>query len=245
MTTAALRLDGVSLVLDGTDRELLHDISLVVDVDETVALLGASGCGKTLVGSLCAGFHPVGTTIRQGASRGAINASALPEGVVVPQAPGQWLPPAETVGDLLRAALRNWRLAEPGDSGTDNEHSLLHEFGFQQPEAVLRKIPEELSGGMSQRVAIAVAAALRPAICFLDEPTSGLDAIARKQLKSAIRSARHRFGALLIATHDVEFIAGLVGRAAVIRDGTVVCDATWKSVLSSSDPYVQRFVAVS
>ena len=103
--------------------------------------------------------------------------------------------------------------------------------------------PEELSGGMSQRVAIAVAAARNPTICFIDEPTSGLDPITRRRMKFAMRAARHRFGTLLIATHDVEFVAGLVDRVLVMRNGRILFDGTLRSAFASADPYVQQFVA--
>lgn len=243
MTSPIVCFERISLATVESGKELLCDVTLSLDAAETVAVLGESGCGKTLLGSLCAGFHPPETIVRSNSPGNLGRESPLPNGIVVPQSPGRWLPAAETIGDLLHAAMRNWARTERGMQGTVDVCTLLRDFGFDAPERLLDLLPEELSGGMSQRVAIAVAAARNPAICFIDEPTSGLDPIGRRRMKSAMHATRHRFGALLIATHDVEFIAGLAERVLVMRNGTILFDGTLRAAIVSADSYVQRFVA--
>jgi phospholipid/cholesterol/gamma-HCH transport system ATP-binding protein len=104
------------------------------------------------------------------------------------------------------------------------------------------KLPSELSGGMTKRVALARALALDPEIVFLDEPTSGLDPIAAGELDALIRTLQETLGlTVLMITHDLESLYSIANRIAALADGKVVAAGPMASMLASEHPWVKSY----
>ncbi len=104
------------------------------------------------------------------------------------------------------------------------------------------KLPSELSGGMTKRVALARALALDPEFLFLDEPTSGLDPISAGEFDELIRTLQKTLGlSVFMITHDLESLYAICDRIAVLADGKVVTTGTLEDMLSSSHPWVKSY----
>jgi phospholipid/cholesterol/gamma-HCH transport system ATP-binding protein len=107
------------------------------------------------------------------------------------------------------------------------------------------KMPSELSGGMRKRAAVARALALEPEALFLDEPTSGLDPITARAFDRLLRFLCDDLGlTILVITHDLDTLLGIVDRAIVLADGKVIADGTVKDVMQVDDPWLQSYFRV-
>jgi len=107
------------------------------------------------------------------------------------------------------------------------------------------KMPSELSGGMRKRAAVARALALEPEVLFLDEPTSGLDPITARAFDRLLRFLCDDLGlTILVITHDLDTLLGIVDRAIVLADGKVIAEGTVKDVMQVDDPWLQSYFRV-
>ncbi|MDR1508111.1 MAG: ATP-binding cassette domain-containing protein, partial [Synergistaceae bacterium] len=170
---------------------VLHDVSIHMHEKEIVCVIGESGCGKTTL--LNAVLRMPG---RLGKVEGEIlyhgqNLRDMPPGDLrrlrgagigmVFQEPGASLDPIRKIGDLFCETMRAHRKIKKSEILTEAE-ILLARMGFPDPARILKSCPAQLSGGMNQRVAIALVMALRPDVLLADEPTSALDATSQVQL---------------------------------------------------------------
>jgi phospholipid/cholesterol/gamma-HCH transport system ATP-binding protein len=104
------------------------------------------------------------------------------------------------------------------------------------------KLPSELSGGMTKRVALARALALDPAIVFLDEPTSGLDPIAAREFGVLIRTLQRTLGlTVFMVTHEIEALRTICDRIAALAEGRIVAIGSMSQVLETEDPWVKSY----
>ncbi len=222
------------------DRQLIHDVGLRLDAGEVVALVGASGCGKTLSAlsllgmvDLDPGVVTADLTIHAGdrvytpwdgvlgaGARARDRAFADIRGRVVgylPQDARASLDPLLRVGRQVRdaAALRT---ANP----KEDPRPWLLRAGLPDPERVERLYPHELSGGMAQRVAIAQALARGSRFLLADEPTTGLDPTVQRGILDEIRSLADLGLGVLFITHDLRILPGFADRVLVMEEGHVV-----------------------
>ncbi len=152
---------------------------------------------------------------------------------LVPQDPSTALPPHYPVGHLLERAVRR---ADPGLGRTQARRAAaawMRRVGMYGVDAVLSRHVHELSGGMAQRVALALALAPRPDLLVADEPTTGLDATLRLHILEILRSAAHQGITLLLITHDIEAARRVSRRAAVLCRGRIVEYGPTGSVLGT------------
>lgn len=211
--------------------DLVRGASFSLPRNETVGLFGPSGAGKTTVALAILGLPPGGReTIVGGSIRlGGRELTSLSEdeyrsirgpGIgMVFQDPSAALPPVHRVGRLLADSLLAHR-PMTGDQLTGRIHSLLGEVGFPDPENSARAYVHQLSGGMRQRVAIALALASEPAVLIADEPTSSLDALATEEILNLIEEIRsHRDISVLLISHEPYVIDRLAGQAVEMKDG--------------------------
>ncbi|GAB6061717.1 oligopeptide/dipeptide ABC transporter ATP-binding protein [Deferrisoma palaeochoriense] len=167
---------------------------------------------------------------------------------LVPQDPGTAFPPYLTVGDLLARAVRR---RDPGLTREEARRQGIEQLarvGMYRPEEVATQHPYQLSGGMVQRVALALALAPRPALLVADEPTTGLDATLRLRVLQLLARAPAETGTtLLLVTHDTEAARLLCWRVAVLCGGRVVEEGPVGRVLnprwSPKHPYTEMLLA--
>jgi len=229
--------------------ELVRDVSFDVGPGEIVCLVGESGSGKTLTGRAVTGLHRHSATLRAvgTVTFGGRELSALPErelrrvrgaaiGMIF-QDPAAALDPVVRVGDQIAEAITSGsaadgRSAGDGRSGLRRHHrrrvrerviELLSQVGITDPELRARQFPHELSGGMCQRVLIAIALAGSPGLLIADEPTTALDVTIQAQVLDLIARLRaERAMSVLLITHDMGIAAQLADRVVVMYAGSVV-----------------------
>jgi oligopeptide/dipeptide ABC transporter ATP-binding protein len=213
------------------------DVSLDVRVGELLGIIGETGSGKSTVIRSLLRLLPPAARLRSGQAVfsgettidllncGAAQHRRLLGPVVgfVPQDTAGALSPVSTVWRHFQATFRAHGVAGGRREWRDRAESLLAEMNFDDPAQLLHRYPHELSGGMAQRVVIALAVALGPALLIADEPTSGLDAQNKKRtLQTLSTLSRDRGCAVVLVTHDVGVVRAFCDRAAVMYGGFVV-----------------------
>jgi peptide/nickel transport system permease protein len=253
---ALLTVRGMSVSLTGPDGEvpLLDDVSFDVRLGETVGVVGESGCGKTLTSLAIMGMLPPGARIVAGQFIFAGNdlTHASPKqwrGVrggkiaMISQSPMVALDPAFTVRSQITEAVRTHERCSRR-AARRRVDQLLVMVGLPDPDAVGRKHPHELSGGMAQRVCIAIALARDPELLVADEPTTALDVTAQAAILDLLRTLQRDRGlAVLLITHDWGVVADLCQRAVVMYAGQVVEYADVDTVIGGPlHPYSQALL---
>jgi len=213
-------------------RQVVNNLSLEVHSGEVVALVGESGSGKTTTAQAVIGLLPENGRIESGTIRlngtdiagwSARRLDAIRGRVMslVPQDPGTSLNPVRTVGVQVGEILRLHGVRDPLERRRQ-VIDLLARVGLSQPELRADQYPHELSGGMKQRVLIAIATALRPALIIADEPTSALDVTVQRRILDLIDELRTTTGtAVLLVTHDLGVAADRSDRIVVLKGGQV------------------------
>jgi oligopeptide/dipeptide ABC transporter ATP-binding protein len=211
----------------------VDDISFVVRRGETLGLVGESGSGKTMTAlSIMRLVPPPGRTIGGVVILNGRNLLALSEREMrrvrgaeislVFQEPMTALNPVFTIGDQVAESLVVHRLAS-GPGARRHAVELLEAVRIPDPQRRARDYPHQLSGGMRQRVLIAMALACRPSLVIADEPTTSLDVTIQAQILDLLREMRARFElSLLLITHDLGVIAGTADRVAIMYAGRIV-----------------------
>jgi peptide/nickel transport system ATP-binding protein len=210
----------------------IDDVSFTIDTGETVCLVGESGCGKSVtalsIGKLVPTppAHYVGGEItldgRDVLKMSSAELQGIRGGVVsyVFQDPGASLNPVFRVGAQIKESLK---LHRP-DKATDAEViRLLKLVGIPAPESRIRNYPFEMSGGMQQRIMIAMALASEPKLLVADEPTTALDVTIQAQILDLLRDLKQRLGmAILLITHNLGIVGDMADRVAVMYAGQIV-----------------------
>jgi peptide/nickel transport system ATP-binding protein len=224
------------------DHAAVRGATLSVQRGDVLGIVGESGSGKTTLGMTVLGLLPDSATVAGGVSFEGRDLRTLSsrelrrvrgaEIAAVFQNPGTALDPSYTIGDQLVEVFRaHRRLSRREARGLALER--LKAVGIPAPEERMRSYPHELSGGMNQRVAIAIALALDPALLLADEPTSALDVTVQAQILRLLRVliAEHA-GAVVLISHDLGVVAQLANRVAVMYDGEIVEQAPVKQLFA-------------
>jgi peptide/nickel transport system ATP-binding protein/oligopeptide transport system ATP-binding protein len=239
---------GVARAVDG--------VSFHVDAGETLGIVGESGCGKTvtalsligLVGKP-AGRVVEGSSIRLrgeelvGAGEERMRAVRGGEIAMIFQEPAASLNPVYPVGDQIVEALRA-HLGTSRKNARAEAVRRLAEVGIPDPERRVDAYPHQLSGGMSQRVMIAMALACEPALLVADEPTTALDVTVQAQILQLLGELKARHGmALILVTHDLAVVAEVCDRVAVMYAGRIVETGGVEDVfLRPAHPYTRALL---
>ncbi len=257
--TQALQVENLRVSFptgDGGRVYPVDGVSFMLDRGRTLALVGESGCGKSLTSLALLRLIPSpgriedGSTIRLGDTDVlSLRGEALRKirgrriGMVF-QDPMTSLNPVFTVGDQIAEGVRAHFDVSRAEARR-RALMLLQEVGMPDPAARLDAYPHQLSGGMRQRVMIAIALSAEPEILVADEPTTALDVTVQAQILEVLDRLRERHGmAVLLITHDLGIVAGRADRVAVMYAGQIVEEAPTERLFASpSHPYTQGLFA--
>lgn len=213
-------------------REVVHDVSFAVKRGEMLAFVGESGSGKTTTAQAIIGL--LADNARRDSGRISINGEEISgwsakrlDGLrgarisLVPQDPGNSLNPVKTIGAQVGEILRLHQQSSAAERKAQ-VLALLAKVGLSHPEQRIDQYPHQLSGGMKQRVLIAIAIALKPDLIIADEPTSALDVTVQKRILDLLDTLRRESGtAVLFVTHDLALAAERADRLLVFRHGEI------------------------
>ena len=241
--------DMISAKLARGERVLLQDVSFSLSSGERMAVIGETGSGKTMLALSILGLLPANVRMQGGCIQ--MDGTALPTGkqlqtlrgdklVYIPQNGAEFLHSARTVRKQLYDSLK--KLGLPRKDFPALAAEKLRLAGFDAPETILDKYPFQLSGGMAQRVTIALAACSRARLLIADEPTNGLDENGRAQFFALLDSIFPDAAKLMI-THDIS-VAARCDRVLVLCGGRMLETGASSTVLRAPrHPYTKALLA--
>jgi oligopeptide/dipeptide ABC transporter ATP-binding protein len=232
----------------------IDDVSFHIGAGETVCLVGESGCGKTVTALSIGKLVPTppanyvgGEILLNGTDVLKMSGEALRSirgGVVsyIFQEPGAALNPVFRIGNQIKESLK---LHRPEKANNEEVIRLLKLVGIPAPESRIRNYPFEMSGGMQQRVMIAMALASEPKLLVADEPTTALDVTIQAQILELLRDLKQRLGmAILLITHNLGIVGDMADRVAVMYAGQIVELSPAKELLRRPlHPYTKALMA--
>jgi oligopeptide/dipeptide ABC transporter ATP-binding protein len=254
MTLLAVEQLSVSLATARGPLNAVREVSFELAAGETLALVGESGCGKSMTALALLGLTPQGSAIGgeirlQGQSLQGLTESQWRQlrgnrVACIFQNPMTALNPTMTIGDQIAEPLR-LHLGLSRRQARQRVVALLHRLQVPEPERRLAQYPFEFSGGMLQRVMIAMAVACEPALLIADEPTTALDVTVQAQVLALLAQlCREQNMGLLLITHDLAVVAQHADRVAVMYAGEIIEQAPVASLFASpSHPYSQGLLA--
>jgi oligopeptide/dipeptide ABC transporter ATP-binding protein len=253
--TALLEIADLSIEFDsGKDRNrAVNHVSISIDRGEIVGLVGESGCGKTVTGLAVLRLLADTATISSGKilidgddvlelSDRDVRALRGNKVAMIFQDPSTSLNPVFTVGSQIRRVVKQH--AGSSSSGTKRLISeSLEAVGLPDIDRVLAAYPHELSGGMKQRVMIAMALVGRPDLLIADEPTTALDVTVQSQILAVLMDIRDRFDiGIMLISHDLGVVSQVVDRIVVLYAGSVVESGNVAHFVHPHHPYTRGLI---
>ena len=254
--TPVLEVEGlhVSFFTEHGEWRVVRDVSFSVGAGETVALVGESGCGKSVTALAVLGLLEKTGRVMQGDARlGGQSLITLPEvqrqqlrgrriGMIF-QEPMTSLNPVFTIGDQIGEVLiRHMGVTLPAARAQTMD--LLRTVGIPSPEQRIDQYPHELSGGMKQRVMIAMAIACKPDLLIADEPTTALDVTIQAQILRLLQDLQREMGmAILLITHNLGVVAHFAQRVVVMYAGQIAEQAETRAIFRKPQhPYTRALL---
>jgi oligopeptide/dipeptide ABC transporter ATP-binding protein len=235
----------------GGRARVVDRVSFDVNAGETVALVGESGCGKSLTALSVMRLVPKPGRVDAGSIRvSGRDVRSLPvtemrrvrggEISMIFQEPQTSLNPVQRCGPQVMEAVQLHHHGRVADARA-RARDLFVQVGIPDPDERLDAYPHQLSGGMRQRVMIAMALASRPKLLIADEPTTALDVTIQAQILALLRSLQREMGmAILLITHDVGIVNELADRVLVMYAGRIAEEGARRDILASpSHPYTR------
>ncbi len=239
---------------DGTAARAIDGVSLAVERGRVIGLVGESGCGKSMTALCIMRLVPSPGRIVHGRILfDGTDLLALPERrmqelrgariAMIFQEPMTALNPVLTAGFQIAEALRIHGRASRREAWS-RAVDLLAEVGIPEPSARASDYPHQLSGGMRQRVMIAMAIACEPDLLIADEPTTALDVTIQAEILDLLRRLRERHGmGLMLITHDLGVVAEQADRVAIMYAGRIVEEASVRDLFAHPQhPYTQALL---
>ncbi|NBE08309.1 ABC transporter ATP-binding protein [Paragemmobacter ruber] len=246
----------VSVRTEAGLKPLVENLSFTLRRGETLAIAGESGSGKSMTSLAIMGLlPPPAVRVTAGSIRlGQTDLTAAPEAqmrhvrgdriAMIFQEPMTSLNPVLTIGTQLAEAIR---AHEPLPRAEARRRALaaLTAVRLSQPERRMHQYPHELSGGMRQRVMIAMALALRPEVLIADEPTTALDVTVQREVLDLLRDLQRDLGtAIILITHDMGVVAEMADRVIVMKSGRMVEQAPVRQLFHApTEPYTRDLLA--
>jgi oligopeptide/dipeptide ABC transporter ATP-binding protein len=232
----------------------VQEASIAIDEGRTLAIVGESGSGKSSLALALARLLPPTATVRAGQLRVGDQDMLGLEGDALRSARGQvaaYLPqdsmaalnPVLRIGLQVGEVLR-YRSGVSKREADERAVELLAQMGIQRPDRVARMYSHQLSGGMRQRVMIAMALAQEPRLLIADEPTTALDLTAQAEILALVRSVQRDWGMTIIwITHDMGVVAEIADDIAIMYGGQIMEQATARAVFANPlHPYTQALL---
>jgi peptide/nickel transport system ATP-binding protein len=202
------------------DKEIVCGVDLDISPGEMVALVGESGCGKTLLCRTLLALPPRGVAI----SHDSLSTPPLQDMSLIMQDALSALDPAMQIGK---------QILETREKEPINILNILKTVGIKSPEKRSKQYPTELSGGMRQRVAIAIALTAKPRVIFADEPTTSLDADLRLQIMEILNTLKKEGTAILFITHDLSLVRHYADRVLIMQGGKIIEEGKTADIFNS------------
>jgi len=250
-----LEVTDLSITFDTPRGNLraVNDATITLDQGESIGVVGESGSGKTVLSRAIMGLLP-GTATRTGSIKYmGKEISDLPEKelrelwgtgmAMIFQDPMTTLNPVRRIGAQLTESL-TVRLKLSKKEAHKQAIELLRRVRIADPEGMMRKFPYQLSGGMRQRIMIAIAVSCKPELLFADEPTTALDVTVQAQVLELLSELRKEFNmAMILVTHDLGVVAGHTDKIAVMYAGDVVEMAPTRELFTNMKmPYTEALL---
>ena len=257
--TALLSVAGLTIAFQTThgDLTVVRDVGFELAPGEALGIVGESGCGKTVTARSLLGLLPDGGRVIAGSAvLGGRDLAVLPERefrrirggeiALISQEPMSGLDPSFRVGSQLAEVVRRHHGLSRGPARA-RAAELLDLVNLPEPDELLARYPHELSGGMAQRVSIALALAGNPRLLIADEPTTALDVTVQAEILALLRDLQGRLGmAVILVTHDWGVLADLCDRAVVMYAGEVVEEASVEDLYRAPrHPYTEGLLAAN
>ncbi|MFT4730218.1 MAG: peptide/nickel transport system ATP-binding protein [Granulosicoccus sp.] len=252
----ALQDVGITLPPDGDREWAIRDITLSLMPRQTLCIVGESGSGKSVLAQAVMGMLPTALALSEGTIElqgmpipkqraDAFNVLRGQQMALIFQDAVASLNPIKRVGHQLEEILQVHGV--PRSERRSKVFEMLSAVLLPEPESIFRSYPHQLSGGQAQRIVIAGALLLNPALLIADEPTTALDVTTQAEILQLIASLQECYGtAVLFITHDFGVVADIADTIVVMKDGAVVETGDAATVLS--DPqhkYTQRLLAAA
>jgi len=254
-TTPMLQVQQVTTTLGAGGPEILSGVDISLNSGEVLGVVGESGSGKSMLALSIMGLLPRPITVSggeillQGRNLLQLPAQDLralrgKDMAMIFQEPMTSLNPVMRVGQQIGEVLR-WHRSMQGDDARQEGIALLKRVEMPDPQRQIDAYPHELSGGMRQRVMIAIALAGRPRLLIADEPTTALDVTIQAQILELIRNIQRADGmSVLLITHDLGVIAEMCDRVAVMYAGRVVEQGAVMDIFDRpAHPYTRGLLA--
>lgn len=253
MKNTLLKLQNLSAGYNGED--VIQDISFKVGEGEIFALVGESGSGKSTVLKAITALPSSGVRITGGSI--TFNGMNMAEHsteerrkllgeklCMVFQNPGASMNPIRKIGSQFLDTIRSHKRVETGKA-LAAIRTVFMKLGLGNADRILDCCPFELSGGMCQRVALALAMVMEPSLILADEPTSALDVMNQRQVIDEFRILRKECGAsIILVTHNISLASHLSDRTAIMKHGVIVeCGATREVLTSPQHAYTKKLIS--
>jgi peptide/nickel transport system ATP-binding protein len=237
----------------GTEQLVLRGVSLSIAAGETYGLVGESGCGKSTAAFAALRALPRNGFIREGRilvdgqdvtglDEAGLRRLRLTKVSMVYQDPGRALNPSMTIAKQIAEVFT--AMGVPRKEATARAEEMLVKVRIPGPARVMNAFPHQLSGGMQQRVVIAMALAKNPALLVLDEPTTGLDATVEAEVLDLIAALKQEFStSVLFISHNLAIIERMCDRVGVLYAGSLVEEGGGADLLARPlHPYTMRLL---
>ena len=251
-----LEVEGLTTVFDsdyGRTVSVDH-VNFHVDKGEVVCIVGESGCGKSVTSLSIMGLLGRGGTVTEGSvifedknlltmtekELDKIRGDRL---TMIFQDPLTSLDPVFTVGNQLMESIRK-HMGLSKEEARKRAEQILGKVGMPDPHSVMKKYPHTLSGGMRQRVMIAMALCCNPSLLIADEPTTALDVTIQAQIMALLRSLQKESGmSMILITHDIGLVASMADRVIVMYAGQMIEEAPVKELFAApAHPYTKALL---
>ncbi|MFD7161452.1 ABC transporter ATP-binding protein [Kribbella sp. NPDC059898] len=249
-----LEVDGLTVTTQDRSKCLLDEVSLRVGVGEVLAVVGESGSGKSLTALSAMQMLPRNLTMSaRGMTLAGTDLRSLPHREVdalhggrigmLFQQPRRMLDPTATVGSQVAEPLvKHLRVSR--SEARRRVLELLADVGIDEPARRAQAYPHQLSGGLAQRVMIAIAIAASPQLLIADEPTTALDVTVEAQILQLLEQKKRELGmSVLFISHDLNVVSSIADRIAVMYAGRVVEVGTADQIMTSPEhPYTKALI---